>query len=354
MSIKISRGIQARPKRLLIYGQAGVGKTTLISKLPGVLFADTEDGTSHLNVDRVPVRSLADLRAIVAALLKSELTEYKVLAIDTADRLWDLCAADICKANNWESIEQPSYGKGMKMATEKFLSIISALDRLVEAGISVILVCHCKIERMSPPDLPEYTMYQPKVSAPGKQAEESKDKLVQWADTLGFARFDTAIDAKTGKAVGEPRRMLELVHTAYWEAKHRGSLPAQLDLNDPAPLMAELGLAAPAQEVAAEQPEPEAVRGSAAVPPSGSHPAELGFNKTRDPEAFVWSDDEYALLIAYFTDKGLLQPGQTLADLPANFKAALKQRPKAALQKAREHEIAKSNAHRANAERGAA
>ncbi len=368
MSLNIETGVKPGPKRILIYGQEGVGKSTFMSKLPGVLFADTEEGTRHLNVHRVNIRTLSDLREVVAELLKGG-HGYKVLALDTADRLWDLCAEAVLKENGWTHLEQLEYSRCYVPVTQKFDGILRAMDMLREAGISVIIACHCKVETQSPPDNPAYSMYQPKVSAPGRKAEVSKSKLVEWADSVFFCHFEARIDAKTKKAVpGECRRLVETVHTAQWEAKYRGNIiPAQFSMDDPSSLIRELALANGEGVVAngtarTNQPEPEPItpspveetptRGAAAVPPSGSHPAELGFNKTSDPEPSVWSDEEYRWLVAYFVDRGCLQPGQTLADLPPNIATALKQRPKAALQKARDHEIAKSNARAV--ERGAA
>ncbi len=349
--MNIIRGPQKRAKRVILYGQEGVGKSTYISRLPQVLFLDTEEGTHRLNVDRVPVRSLADLRAAVSELLrdaKAGNIPYRVLAIDTADRLWDMCAAEICAANNWESIESPGYGKGMKMATEKFLSLMEGLDLLVAAGINVVLVCHCKVERLSPPDLPEYTMYQPKVSAPGKQAEETKEKLKQWCDMLLFARFETIVSRKDGKAVGgEVRRLIETQHTSFWEAKCRDDLPAQLTMDNADALAAALAYADEASAPAAHQTAPVAEAALASppavtqeAPQSAPAPAAASVSASATANAGKQADEPFLfaeekdMLIAFFVAKGKLQPGQTLDDLPANLTAALKARPKAALEKA--------------------
>lgn len=49
----IKRGVQQRPQRVIIYGPEGVGKSTLAAGLPAPLFLDTEEGTQHMNVDRM-------------------------------------------------------------------------------------------------------------------------------------------------------------------------------------------------------------------------------------------------------------------------------------------------------------
>ncbi len=365
--MNIIRGPQRRAQRVNLYGQEGVGKSTYISRLPQVLFLDTEEGTHRLNVDRVPVRCLADLRDAVCELqrdAKRGVNTYRVLAIDTADRLWDMCAADVCAANHWDSIESPGYGKGMKMATEKFLALLDGLDLLVAAGINVVLVCHCKVERMSPPDLPEYTMYQPKVSAPGKQAEEAKEKLKQWCDMLLFARFETSVNNKTGKAVGgEVLRRIETQHTSHWEAKCRGALPPQLTIDNADAVAAALGLlptaetepnipvnhtanvaaheeaATPAESEKAliDKPQPVSEPSAAAAATVKNNAGNVAVrpapHQDRKDEPFFFQEEE-DMLIKFFVARGALQQGQTLKQLPANVAAALKSRPQAALEKA--------------------
>ena len=60
----IKRGVQQRPQRVIIYGPEGVGKSTLAAGLPAPLFLDTEEGTQHMNVDRIQVCLLYTSRCV--------------------------------------------------------------------------------------------------------------------------------------------------------------------------------------------------------------------------------------------------------------------------------------------------
>ena len=54
MKFEIVRCKKIRPQKVVIYGEQGVGKTSLASKFPNPTFLDTEDGSGHLLLNRLP------------------------------------------------------------------------------------------------------------------------------------------------------------------------------------------------------------------------------------------------------------------------------------------------------------
>lgn len=316
--MKITKGKQARAQRVVIYGVEGIGKSTLASAAPAPLFLDTENGTGQLNVDRVEVQNLNDLGGALSELLSGNLG-YKTVVLDTADNLWRMCADSICAENNWADIEKAGYGKGYAMAGDRFRLVISRFDELMKRGINVVIVCHAKIDRISPPDNAEYSKYAIKVAAPNRQAEASRELLKEWCDCLLFCHYDTTVDSSKGKAVGEHKRIVSTSSAPAWEAKNRYGLPETMEMN--ASTMqavfaaAGCGHNAPAEAPQSPQSVPEQVQ-------QVSTPAE--------PETSA--ED---VLVRYFIGIGKLQQGQTLDALPENLKAALQARPEAALAKAK-------------------
>jgi len=327
--VNIIRGKKARAQRVLVYGQEGVGKTTLVSKLPSVLILDTESGADNVACDHVAVCSVEDLRAAFRELLaerKAGACAYKVVALDTADRVWAMCAEEVCRANKLKSIEDMPYGKGMKMATEQFVRVVTGgMDALANAGFHVVVCAHSKVERISPPDNVEYTQYQVKVSAPGKQAEEAAAALKQWADAVLFCHFRTAVNAVTGKALSE-ERVVATTHSAQWEAKNRFGLKEELpmDAKEFALLFPELGEAptVPAAPAPAAAVEPGLAK--VAVRPE----AESALPESALPEE-LWGHEEE--LCAYLVSKGQLMPGQGAADISEKMMARIWRNPKGVL-----------------------
>ena len=50
--MNITRGIQSKPLKVVIYGPEGVGKSTFASLFPDPLFIDTEGSTARMDVAR--------------------------------------------------------------------------------------------------------------------------------------------------------------------------------------------------------------------------------------------------------------------------------------------------------------
>ena len=105
MKLNILTGRIARPQKTVIFGPEGIGKSTLAAQFPAPVFLDTEGGTHHLDVARLPApKSWADVVAAIAA-LATEAHDFKTLVIDTADWLEKLLVDHVCKTANKASIE---------------------------------------------------------------------------------------------------------------------------------------------------------------------------------------------------------------------------------------------------------
>lgn len=325
--LNIKRGKVSRAQRVVIYGPEGIGKSTLAANnMPAPLFLDTEDGTCQLDVDRVPVRSIDDLRDAMAALLseaKAGTCEYKSVVLDTADRLWMMCADYVCAENNWKDIEQPGYGKGYAIVAGKFRTLFGGFDKLMRAGLHVCIVCHAKVDRIVPPDNTEYNKYLIKIAAPNKQAEQSREHVKEWCDTLLFCHYQIAVDQEKKRLVGggnEATRVVSTVPTPAWEAKNRFGLPAEMPMEAGvlAPLFAEPAVTKAAkktrEQVAQVEPAKPVVEG-------------------KEPEKTEGTED--ALLVEFFVATGKLQEGQGLDALPEAVKQALATRREAAVAKAK-------------------
>lgn len=321
LNIPIKKGRQARAQRIVIYGPEGIGKSTLASAAPAPLFLDTEMGTGQLDVDRLDVTCLDHIGATINELLNQP-HEYKTVVLDTADNLWRLCADSVCAENKWKDIETPGFGKGYSVAADKFRIVLSWFDHLISKGINVVIVSHAKVDKVNPPDNAEYSKYCIKVSAPTKQAEASREFLKEWCDSLLFCNFDMTVDSSKGKAVGKHERVVNTVPAPAWEAKNRYNLPETMPMTAET-MQAIFEAAQGGAQKAAQTPAPAPVE---EVPAAAPAPAQA-------------SDED--VLKAYFIGIGKLQPGQTLADLPANIAAALKARPEKALATARMWLIAK-------------
>lgn len=137
---KISKNL--RGTTLLIYGDAGCGKTTLASKFKDVLIAGFECGTNALNNVYVqPVKTWNDWKSMVSQLCrKDELkAKFSAIAADTCDEAWLLCTKYICSQNGVERLGELPYGQGYDLAKKEFAQ---TFRDLVFNGYGVIFISH--------------------------------------------------------------------------------------------------------------------------------------------------------------------------------------------------------------------
>lgn len=320
--MNIIKGKLARAQRVILYGQEGVGKSTLAAAFPRPLFLDTEDGSHHLPVDRVPVSSLADVVGAVAdvqRLRDARQCEYDTIVIDTADALWRMSADAVCSENGWKNVEQPGFGKGYALASNRFCSIFSGLDGLMRSGMHVVVVAHAKVVKLNLPDAPEFARYCLKVSAPSSQAETAREFLKEWCDALIYCAIRNVVDGAKGKAVRAHERVAYCTSNPHCESKNRLGLPAEVPMTPEAlsPLWG-------GRVETVKEPAPVA---PARTPAAGVH--------VEPPAPGEFTAEEKELLCKYFRKIGRLGEGEGLDALPRTIADALKARPGAALSKAR-------------------
>ena len=353
-TMNITKGKMSRPQRVVIYGAEGVGKSTLAAvNAPCPIFLDTEDGSCHLDVERVAIHTLSDLSEALRELLamrKAGSSAYESVVLDTADRLWTMCAEAVCAENAWSSIETPGYGRGYALAAERFRAVFGGFDALMRAGYHVVIVCHAKTDRVMPPDNPEYTKYMIKVSAPTKQAEVSREFIKEWCDALLFCHFDVTVDAEKRRALGrDARRVISTEPSPAWEAKNRLGLPAELPM-EAGTLKGIFGIDY-RQFTIDEQKDRQAAPAGGGEPAAapvelqrGEPAAEAVELQRGEPQNTVFmlagrgvemSNADAELLTAYFVGTGKLAAGQTIEELPGNIQNAVASRTEQAVAAAR-------------------
>ena len=144
----ITKGKQKRPFYAILYGQPGVGKTTLASLIPNSVFLDLEKGTSFLDVARLQPEG-----TISEALeeLFDDKDKYSTLIIDSLTSLENKHQAEMCAEKGWSSINALDYGKSRTQWKAAFLKVITSLDQFREAGKNVLIVAHQKMREAKDP-----------------------------------------------------------------------------------------------------------------------------------------------------------------------------------------------------------
>ena len=70
---QVSKGGKMKPPRILIYGQAGIGKTSFGAAAPKPIFLPIEDGLGKIDADAFPCpKSYTEVRDSLDALIKED------------------------------------------------------------------------------------------------------------------------------------------------------------------------------------------------------------------------------------------------------------------------------------------
>jgi len=164
----------------IIYGDPKVGKTTLASSFPGVLFLATEDGQGAHGCYRVPVTSwplfLKSCNEIAAADHK-----FKTIAVDTIDNLWDLCSEFVCKKLDIDHESEVEWGKAYKMVKGEFFRALTKLSLLPYGLVMISHATEIEVKTRTK----KYTKTVPTFNRP------DQSRLTGMADFILFCDFGT-------------------------------------------------------------------------------------------------------------------------------------------------------------------
>lgn len=238
----IQHGISNAPPRILIYGVAGIGKTTMLSQAPYPIMIQTEDGEGIIDIPRFPLaKNYNDVMDALGVLASTE-HPYKTVCIDSLDwfepMVWAQTIALNPKTNKAggvaAEIEDYGYGKGFAMALDQWREYLDAINYLRnERGMMVIQTAHSKISKFEPPDGDAYDKYELKLQ---HSAKTSACLLLQeHSDIVLFANYKVGVtkekkgmnDTRT-RAIGSGQRILHTQERPAYAAKNRYSLPESI------------------------------------------------------------------------------------------------------------------------------
>jgi hypothetical protein len=221
---KPSRGVVRAAHKVGIYGTGGIGKSSLVAMLDGVVFIDLESSTSDLDVARYGPNEGVETWADMRALLNSDaLDNAKGIAIDTATTAEEWCRRHVLqnvkteKGNSVDSIEGYGFGKGYVHLFEEWRRFMGDLERHFRAGRWVVLIMHDRQGKVPNPAGEDWTRWEPRLHHSEKASILHATK--EWVDHMLFVSYD--VIAKDGKAKGGGTRTIYSVETPTYVAKTR-------------------------------------------------------------------------------------------------------------------------------------
>jgi len=230
---QVQRGRIVAPRRVLLYGTHGIGKSTFGAMTDKPIFIQTEDGLGGIECDRFPLATrYGDVLNALAALYTEE-HDYRTLVLDSLDWLERIIWAHICEKRGVENIEDIGYGKGYVFALTPWREVLAGLDALrSEKGMTVVLIAHAQIEKFANPETDTYDRYSPRLH---KQASAL---IQEWCDEVLFASYaihtkttDEGFGRKRVQGIGTGERIIRTTERPAHVAKNRLNLPDEIPLD---------------------------------------------------------------------------------------------------------------------------
>ena len=229
---EITTGKRHGPRRVMVYGLEGIGKSTFASMAPNPIFLPTEDGLGDIDCASFPVFKQYSTFVEALGQIYTEQHEYKTAVIDTLDWLEQIVWQHTCEKYGQKSIEDFGYGKGYILALGCWSDVLAGLDVLRnDRNMGVILLAHSKIERFDSPETSSYDRYTPRLH------KLAAGLVQQWCDEVLFGCYKVFVKTlKEGSrerslAVGASERILRTVERPSFMAKNRLGLPEEIPLD---------------------------------------------------------------------------------------------------------------------------
>ncbi len=221
-----------KPPRIIIHGDAGLGKTTFGVSAPNPVVIQTEDGLGNLEATAFPLASSYEDVIEALSSLYTEDHDYKTLVIDSLDWLEPLIWQRVCLDNKIETIEKLAYGKGYVEAVYHWRSFFDGITALRDAkGMTIIMTAHNEIKRVEDPTLPAFDRHDLKLhKRAAAVAEEFADVILFAASQTNTVTEDAGFNQKRTRAVTTGQRVMHTVGQPAFLAKSRFPLPPVLPL----------------------------------------------------------------------------------------------------------------------------
>lgn len=228
--MKINKGKKLRARRVLIYGENGVGKSSIAARFPNPLFLNIEDGIGDLDVDSTDV--IKSVTEFTGCLIEAANLDYETIVVDTIDWLEKLIFEEVAQQAGKKTIEDIGFGKGYQAVEKKWKDLFDGFTYLWNQGRHIVFTCHEHLEKFSNPEGDSYNFWTPALHAKGSGC------VAEWCDEVLFVRYktntiqkDEGFSAKRAIAIGGKERVIVCNKTATVEAKNRLGMPDEIPLS---------------------------------------------------------------------------------------------------------------------------
>lgn len=231
-----------RPVIATLFGEGGMGKTTLAAMFPKPVFIRTEDGTAsiadHPDALLFPVaRTTRDVFDAIDALGTQD-HDRKTLVIDSVTQFEKLAVREIIddennpKAKNMAAAHG-GYGKAYGMLDKRHQELREAVEWLVtDRGMNVVFLAHATVEELDLPDVDKYSRYT--IQLHKNRQFDCVHHYSNNVDVVAFIRLKTNLRSTENgrkRAISDGEREIICFPLANCVSKNRFGITAPLSFN---------------------------------------------------------------------------------------------------------------------------
>lgn len=229
------------PRKTLIYGNGGVGKSRWSNQFDGPIFWVTDPGLGTLECRKLPRSKTYEEFMDWIPVIRNNVSEFQTLVVDSLGPLEQLIWKHTCerfrtkdnRITKLNHISDAGYGAGYVQAMQYWEPFFQFLDELNEEhGKGIVLIAHAR------PDIAVNTDTEDSLKMMPAVYKHVQNRLDQWCDEIFYAYMPTftrseerdgKIKVKGTKSVSE--RLMCCIGCGCWMAKNRLDLPLEIEFS---------------------------------------------------------------------------------------------------------------------------
>lgn len=225
--MQISSGKTMSSLKGIVYGDNGVGKTTLLSKSKNPIIMDMEGNCGHIDAPKLRITNLEEFCEFLDTLLVQD-HDFKSLVIDSLDSLQTIIGESIAKRYTDKEL---SYGKSSAIWAKTIKDIIAKLEMInTSKGMNILFTAHWKVKPANNPMTEQYDRYDLRIN------EEMRTGFCNWVQFIFLAIKDVILDDGNSVGFGKKkaknieRRVLHTRGEPTYYGKNVFNLPAKMPM----------------------------------------------------------------------------------------------------------------------------
>lgn len=193
---EMSVGKKISPLKGIVYGDNGVGKTTLLASARNSIIIDMEGNCGHIEAAKCRITNFDEFHNFLDN-LATQGHDYKSLVVDSLDSLQILIAEKLAKTY---TIEELSYGKSSAIWEKAIKDITAKLEALnIRKGMNILFTAHWKVKSANNPMTKQYDRYDMRIN------QEMRTGFCNWVQFILLAMKDVIIDEEKAGGFGKKK-----------------------------------------------------------------------------------------------------------------------------------------------------